>query len=106
MSNQVQTKVDAAANYMTEKFLESIEIYRKKNTDYGDSFGKSIKEFGNIAALIRIGDKYNRLKALTKNGYQEVLDELIIDTLVDLANYSMMFAYELKRLEEIKAAID
>ena len=32
----------------------------------------------------------NRIKALTKNGEQLVLDESIKDTLQDLANYAIM----------------
>lgn len=64
-------------------------IYEAKNKDYGDSFSSLRKEFPE-AILIRLGDKYNRLKALMKNGKAEVKDESIEDTLLDLANYCLM----------------
>lgn len=59
-------------------------IYKAKNKDYGDSFGKSYKEYGLTMACIRLEDKLNRLKALNKNKSQEVKDEFIEDTLLDL----------------------
>ena len=37
-------------------------IFEKKNSDYGRSFDLSMDDFGIISAVIRLGDKYNRLK--------------------------------------------
>ena len=70
-------------------------LYNRKNTDYGDSFSKSFKEYGLTMACIRLEDKLNRLKALTKNEAQ-VKDESITDTLMDLANYAIMTIMELE----------
>ena len=69
--------------------------YKKKNQDYGDSFHKSVTEFGPLAGLVRIGDKYNRLKQLITTGNQQVKDESIKDTLLDMANYCIMLSLEL-----------
>ena len=44
---------------------------------------------------IRLGDKLARFKSLTKSGGQEVKDESIRDTLIDLANYAIMTVLEL-----------
>ena len=66
------------------------DLYERKNKDYGDSFNNSLDEFGVIAGVVRLSDKMSRIKALTKNGEQLVLDESIKDTLQDLANYSIM----------------
>ncbi|MGX7099573.1 nucleotide modification associated domain-containing protein [Globicatella sanguinis] len=66
------------------------ELYERKNKDYGDSFSNSLDEFGVIAGVVRLSDKMSRIKALTKNGEQLVLDESVKDTLQDLANYSIM----------------
>lgn len=44
---------------------------------------------------IRLGDKLARFKSLTKSGVQEVKDESIRDTLIDLANYAIMTVLEL-----------
>ena len=89
MGAKNETKVDL------HKFLcERIHsVYEAKNKDYGDSFSSLRKEFPE-AILIRLGDKYNRLKALMKNGKAEVKDESIEDTLLDLANYCLMEVIE------------
>ena len=58
------------------------ELYARKNADYGDSFGKSFTEYGLTMACIRLEDKLNRIKALTKQAAQ-VSDESIVDTLMD-----------------------
>lgn len=70
------------------------EVYRQKNADYGDSFGKQFAEYGELSAAIRLEDKLNRFKQLIKNTAQ-VKDESKIDTLLDLANYAIMTAIEL-----------
>ena len=81
-------------NKKAKRFREITEsmadLYERKNKDYGDSFSNSLDEFGVIAGVVRLSDKMNRIKALTKNGEQLVLDESIKDTLQDLANYSIM----------------
>lgn len=69
------------------------DLYARKNHDYGDSFGKSYNEYGMVMACIRLEDKLNRIKALIKND-QQVHDESIEDTLMDLANYSIMTLVE------------
>lgn len=71
------------------------DLYTSKNKDYGDSFGKSYKEYGLTMLCIRLEDKLNRLKSLVKNGTAQVKDESIEDTLLDLANYSIMGEIEL-----------
>ena len=70
-------------------------LYINKNHDYGDSFGKSYKEYGLTMAAIRLDDKLNRFKSLMK-GDQKVNDESIVDTLRDLANYALMTVVELE----------
>ena len=67
------------------------ETYCKKNRDYGNSFEQSLNKFGEISALIRISDKYNRLCSLITNKEQEVKDESIDDTILDMANYLIMW---------------
>lgn len=72
------------------------EIYIKKNHDYGDSFGKTFKEEGFAMARIRLSDKLERFKKLTRDGGQQVKDESIKDTLLDLANYAIMTVVEME----------
>lgn len=68
---------------------DMLTLYAKKNADYGDSFSKSCNEFGITAALVRMQDKFNRIKNLAKEENQ-IKEESIKDTLIDLANYSIM----------------
>lgn len=74
--------------------MELNELYARKNADYGDSFGKSFKEYGLTMSCIRLEDKLNRIKALRDKAAQ-VADESITDTLMDLANYSIMTLVEM-----------
>lgn len=68
-----------------------IDLYSRKNRDYGNSFDKSMDKFGLVVAAIRIGDKVNRLQSLVaKCGEAEVKDESLADTFMDLACYSIM----------------
>lgn len=70
------------------------DIYARKNKDYGDSFGRSFAEYGMTMPCIRLDDKLQRLKNLTRNGSASVNDESIEDTLLDLANYAIMTLIE------------
>ena len=65
---------------------EALELFSRKNTDYGDAFAK----YGVIGVLMRIEDKLQRSVSITKNGVNLVDDEKIKDTLLDLHNYSAM----------------
>lgn len=75
------------------------ELYAKKNHDYGDSFHQTFVEEGMAMARIRLGDKFNRFKTLSRNGEQKVNDESIRDTLIDLANYAIMTVLEMEVAE-------
>ena len=77
-------------------------LYECKNHDYGDSFAKSFAEYGMAMPCIRLEDKLNRLKALSRSGQQMVDDERVEDTLMDLANYAIMTMVEMKVQEEEK----
>ena len=64
----------------------ALELFTKKNADYGDAFAK----FGLIGILMRIEDKIQRSLSITNNGVNLVDDEKIRDTLLDLHNYAAM----------------
>ena len=72
------------------------ELYAKKNHDYGDSFHQTFVEEGMAMARIRLGDKFNRFKTLSRGNEQKVNDESIRDTLIDLANYAIMTVLEME----------
>lgn len=81
-------------------------LYARKNHDYGDSFHQTFTEEGMAMPRIRLGDKLARFKSLTKSGVQEVKDESIRDTLIDLANYAIMTVLELDDLKAEEQADD
>lgn len=68
---------------------ELLEIYKKKNHDYGNSWEEELNEFGTMPAVIRIKEKYNRLKT-SATKVLKVEDETPEDTLLDIANYCIM----------------
>ena len=65
---------------------EGLELFKRKNQDYGDAFA----EFGVIGVLVRMGDKIKRLQSIEQNKIALVDDEKMRDTLIDLNNYSAM----------------
>ena len=86
---------------------EMLDLYEIKNKHYGDSFSKQFQEYGLTSVCIRLEDKLNRLKSLNKqiseakNGIVDidVDDESIKDTLIDLANYSVLAIMEISKGE-------
>ena len=75
---------------MRKAYDENYQTFLKKNADYGSSFEESLNEFGEVAGIVRISDKYNRLVNLTKN--ENKVLESKSDTLKDMANYCLMLA--------------
>jgi len=90
-----KTKVERHLSLCTE----INNLYAKKNHDYGDSFHTTFVEEGMAMARIRLGDKFNRFKTLSRNCEQKVNDESIRDTLLDLANYALMTVLEMEVAE-------
>lgn len=85
---------------MTDKFKqitdEMVKLYEKKSSDYGNSTHDTYMKYGAVAYLVRMEDKINRVRSLTQNNNQKVEDEKIHDSLVDLANYSILMLLELE----------
>lgn len=84
------------------------DITAKKNADYTGSGDDPFANFRKIEALTngavsveagfltRMTDKFSRLGSFLQNGELQVKDESVIDTLLDLANYSALLAGYLK----------
>lgn len=77
------------------------KTYAAKNHDYSNSFEQSCNKFGIIAAIVRMGDKMNRLESLAVKR-AEVKDESIKDTLLDLASYSVMTLMWLDKTNKVE----
>ena len=79
------------------------DTYKRKNSDYGNSVGDTYEKFGDISFLTRITDKYNRILSLADKGQcGEVKDEALEDTILDLANYCLLWLVEREYKEQQK----
>ena len=65
---------------------EALELFRKKNHDYGDAFA----DYNVVGVLVRLGDKVKRCQSISKTGIQLVDGEKMRDTLIDMHNYAAM----------------
>jgi hypothetical protein len=66
------------------------DTHTRKNHDYGDAAYQGYKKFGPAYFLVQLHNKLSRLESLT-NKTQQVKDESIDDTLLDMANYAVMY---------------
>jgi len=87
--NEFETKITNITTDLSDTLIA-------KNHDYGNSFGDLVKEYGNVAMLIPLKNKMNRLDTLIQSGNQ-VKDESIEDTLRDLAGYAILSLIELEQ---------
>lgn len=76
-----------------------LQTFVDKDSDYGDSFGKTFEKYGIISALTRMSDKMNRIDNLV-NVKEKQVDESIEDTLLDLANYAMLTYLQIHKFDE------
>ena len=96
MPQAIDKMIDQIGHTDYAVLSEAIMPYARKNHDYGDSFHQTFVEEGMAMARIRLGDKFNRFKTLSRNEEQKVNDESIRDTLIDLANYAIMTVLEIE----------
>ena len=83
--------IDQAASHFDAITGRMKDTFVKKNQDYGNSFERSLDEDGLLVLKIRLGDKFNRLSRLVKDPTSQlVMEETLLDTLLDLANYAVL----------------
>ena len=83
---------------------ELIPLLRSKGHDYAGERDclSNLRDFGWRGIIVRIGDKYHRLKNFVHDGNLSVKDESLEDTLKDMINYA--FFCLIMRREEIPLA--
>jgi len=83
-------------------FVKCLMLLEKKGHDYsGDAdVLRNFRRHGSRGVLVRISDKFERLDNLASGVLQEVHDERIEDTCLDLINYVVLFM--IQREEELK----
>lgn len=89
------TDVERFANIVSEM----LSLYEKKNANYGNSFEKLYQDLGPIAGLVPLHNKLDRLTNLVKGNKNDF--ESIEDTLVDLANYTIMNLIEIRKEKKL-----
>lgn len=94
--------------YHGECCIKMMEITKAKNSDYTggspDPFANfqqighvvQLPQVVEIGFLTRMSDKFSRIGSFVTKGILEVKDESVEDTLLDMANYCILFAGYLK----------
>lgn len=95
LSGKSKTKIER--HYEIVKGLN--DLYARKNTDYGDSVHDTYMKYGLTSFLVRLEDKLNRARTLSKQSAL-VKDEKLEDTLLDMANYAILAVLELQDSNE------
>lgn len=82
------------------------EIVKIKNADYTANNDDPFSNFSTVEKLeicntetgflVRMNDKFARLRSFVKNGSLLVKDESVEDTLLDMANYCILFSAYIK----------
>lgn len=88
-TNNIPNNLQIFEKYCNKMVL----LYKSKNNNYGDSFSKLYKKYGNVALMVPITNKFNRLEQLMENPDSNCF-ESIEDTLIDLASYCIMALVE------------
>lgn len=92
MQNDMNRLITLECNKLKELLIE-------KNKMYGNSFFKTLDEYGNVLMCVRLEDKLNRLKEIVLRGSDDgKTDEKLIDTIMDLAGYALLSKIYLKGL--------
>ena len=83
--------------------VETSALRKAKGHDYSgvEDTLDNLREFGAFGVLVRVGDKFKRLKHCMKRGIK-VEDETIEDTIRDLINYSLflLILYRQEKLDD------
>ena len=82
------------SNLFRSIVTQMADLYEKKNSNYGDSFGQLCKELGPVAGLVPLWNKLHRATSLIKGDENHF--ESLEDTFKDLACYAIMNLIELK----------
>ncbi len=74
------------------------DTFAKKRKDYGQTTTETYDKFGPVSMLTRMHDKMGRLDNLLGRAQENnVLNESIEDTLLDLANYALITILEMRK---------
>lgn len=67
--------------------IENIQLLDKKNLDYGPN---NINAYGTIGVVVKMTDKFERLKTFFNKKRRRMVNESILDTFKDISNYGII----------------
>lgn len=83
-----EARAEHLETWLAGTLAELEELMHHRGVKYGPG---NIQEFGDYGVLVRMSDKYARLRNLYVNGAGgDVRDESVEDTLMDIANYAII----------------
>lgn len=98
--------------YFEEMTQEMLAVCKAKNSDYTGGDADPFANFSRVEALgicsaeqgflTRMTDKLCRITSFVNSGTLKVKDESVHDTLLDLANYSILLSAYIKAQNNIK----
>lgn len=104
---QPSPAVNPLLSYMREATAKMVATAEKKNADYtggaADPFANFmvVEQLDVVSAetgiLVRLTDKFMRVRSFIKKGVLQVKDETVEDTLLDMANYCLIMAALIKQ---------
>jgi hypothetical protein len=95
--------------FMEEKTAKMVATCRAKNNDYSGTNKSPFANFEMIGHqggsvewgfLTRISDKFSRICSFAQKVELQVKDESVEDSLIDLANYALLFAAYIKHKKD------
>lgn len=96
MNPQTNISGDSSFRLDIESILyPMVDLLEAKNSNYGDSFTKSVDKYGTIIYGIRLDDKYNRFEQIML-GEQDKVGESLEDTLLDMIGYCTLILRDIK----------
>lgn len=80
---------------------KQIELYKKKNKDYGNATDKLFKKYGFTYYQIMLEQKMQRIDSITNNNKEHNFESLE-DSLLDLSNYALLAVESLRKEKQGK----
>ena len=78
---------------------QMIELNIRNSNDYGASYQNLLREFGDVAAVIPLQNKLDRIKNIIRKG-GKANNESLQDSVLDLACYAVMYLVGLENRED------
>ena len=87
---------DKNYDFIVDKLFD---VYCRKNKDYNNSAEKQMMIDGILSFKTRLQDKISRIDSFNRSKELKVKDEKIVDTIMDLTNYCVIFCIWYKKGE-------